>query len=297
MSDAYRVLIFLNGNRGLRVLSALASSQHEIVGVVWHGENIEVDSIRRVSGPQTPILKVTVGQWGPVEDLAKTLNPDVGVVAGFSFLVPQALFEYARFGFVNLHAGALPKYRGGSPLNWQLINGEPIAGVSVLEMTCGLDDGRVVGSDEIPIGEFDTIKDLHEMAESCFIVLISQILDNLPSALANALPQSEADACYWHQRSDADGRIRVWQQSAVEVERMVRALTFPYPGAWVERSGEMIRLFEVRIPRHKYSGTPGRVVRLKGENPILILREGSLELMKWNLPLGVKELANGDFIT
>jgi len=297
MSDAYRVLIFLNGNRGLRVLSALASSQHEIVGVIWHGDSIEVDSIRRVSGPQTPILKVTVGQWGPVEDLAKTLNPDLGVVAGFSFLVPQALFKNARFGFVNLHAGALPKYRGGSPLNWQLINGEPIAGVSVLEMTCGLDDGRVVGSDEIPIGEFDTIADLHELAESRFVVLISQILDNLPSALANALPQSEADACYWHQRSDADGRIRVWQQSAVEVERMVRALTSPYPGAWGERGGATIRLLEVRIPRRKYGGTPGRVLKFKGENPILILREGSLELIKWNLPPGVKELANGDYIT
>lgn len=291
------MLIFLNGNRGLRLLSALASSHHEIVGVVWHGDRIEFDSVRRIIGPHVPILKVAVGQWGTAVDLAKSVSPDVGVVAGFSILVPQSLFAYARYGFINLHAGALPKYRGGSPLNWQLINGEPMAGVSVLEMTCGLDDGRVIGSDEFPIGESDTIADLHELAESRFIVLISQILDNLPSALANAVPQSEAEACYWHQRSDADGRIRVWQQSAVEVERMVRAVTYPYPGVWGERGGAIVRLLEVRIPRRNYSGTPGRVLMFRDKNPILILREGSVELIKWNLPLGVEELANGDFIT
>ena len=297
MSNRYRVLILLNGNRGLRVASALAASQHEIVGVVWHGDSVDVDSIRRISGRKIPIVKANGGQWNPVEELARAVAPDLGIVAGFSFMVPQSLFAFARFGFVNLHAGAVPGYRGGSPLNWQLINGESVAGVSVLEMTDDLDGGRVVGSDAIPIGQSDTIADLHELAEAGFTGLIVRILDDLPRALANSSPQTEADACYWHQRSDADGRIRVWQQTAAEVERLVRALTYPYPGAWVERAGEILRIFEVRIPKRRYGGTPGRVLKFRGDNPILILREGSLELIKWELPLGVKELANGDFVT
>lgn len=121
---------------------------------------------------------------------------------------------------------------GGSPLNWQLINGEDSAGLSVLRVDIGIDTGPIMAETTFPIGIRDTIADLHRKANERFPALVEIALAKLVSKDSGGQVQCEIGAQYWHQRSDADGHLDFARMTAAQVDRAVRATTHPL----VERS-------------------------------------------------------------
>lgn len=288
--------LFLNGERGLRIAEALARVHCEPNLVVIHRCDPSVSERAGQLLPNALQLNVDETSWETVASVIGRSAIDVAIVAGFSRLVPYHLLDLPRLGFVNLHAGPVPKYRGGSPLNWQLINGERKAGVSLLRMTSGIDDGPVVASEEFPIGPSDSIATLHEHAIQAFQRMVIRIVQK-PSLVELATPQPTIGAQYWHQRSDADGQILPLLHSAEFGARMVRALEHPYPGAWIRRGDSVLRIRIADIPRVAFRGTPGRVVVVPGLKPVLIMREGAIELRDVHAANGPATLRNGEVIS
>ena len=206
--------------------------------------------------------------------------------------------EIPRLGAINLHAGKVPEYRGGSPLNWQIINNEEYAGLSILYLQSGIDCGDVLATTSLPIQATDTIVSLHQKANELFPGLVLGVLRKFDQGHFEATPQSQDGACYWHQRTDLDGKLNPREMTAAKVNNVVRALTRPYPGAWAFCEDEVIRIFSVSIPSTDLRGTPGRVCFVSGRGPYLICKDKSLLLEDYVMSGGKgSRLQNGMFLS
>ena len=252
-----RVLLFLNGNRGLELYKELVKHRINIVGIVSTNKNLVSDML-------VPVVTLKDKNWTKITKFITSKKPDLGIVAGFSHILPNDILKIPRYGFWNLHAGSVPKYRGGSPLNWQLINGEVRAGLSILKMTPGIDDGPILSSTNFKIEDTDTILDLHIRANKLFPLLLLPLLSNLPESLRKSKVQSRIGARYWHQRNERDGQIDWINSNSQQVYNFVRAISKPYPGAFGVITGRReIRIWQVKIDENHVDGVPGRVVKLK----------------------------------
>jgi methionyl-tRNA formyltransferase len=268
--------VFLNGERGLLVVDALHDGGHGI-------DSIVVPEGRPVAGlrERRDDRKIRVQEVRDVNDAGflgrvRATDPDLFVVAGFSTIFKSTLIGLPRLGTINLHGGPLPRYRGGSPLNWQLINGESTAGISVIRMDTGIDSGPVLAEGSFPIRSNDTIADLHREANQRFPQLILEAVAMLERNADAGRAQDARAACYWHQRSDADGKLDVTRLSAAEVDRTVRALTRPYPGAFLHVGGRKVRIFAAVVPDQMICGVPGRICWIEGRGPYLVCADRAI---------------------
>lgn len=290
------IALFVNGDRGIAVGRALTTAGIQPRCFVWHGSSID-DPYKLVGlSPTTACLHMkgrSDEDWDAVSALLRSVEADVGLVSGFSYILPTRVLGIPEHGFLNLHAGAVPGYRGGSPLNWQIANGEAYAGLSILRMTDGIDDGPVVDWEVLPIDSTTTISELHRQANEVFPMMVLRTVLDLECALANAAPQDERKARYWHQRSDLDGRFNPRLIRAGELERLVRALTRPYPGAWAVVGSQVLRLFAARLSDVSFCGTPGRVVQLAADPPVIVMSDGALEILDYRLGDSPDGLRNG----
>lgn len=258
--------IYLNGDRGIACVRAISKAGHKIDDLV-------------VPESQEGRFQALADEMGADLRAPRDINhPDnithmrdkkaaIGIIAGFSAIFSRALIESHSEGVLNLHAGRLPNYRGGSPLNWQIINGEREAGLSILYVTEGIDDGPVLASTNIPIMTNDDIASVHQKANAAFPELICAVLEK--RAKAGKLPpgthQNRGAARYWLQRSDVDGKICWDRMKATDVHNFVRALTRPYPGAW---AGD-VRIWQTSVECPVVCGPPGRVAYIRGVGPLV----------------------------
>jgi methionyl-tRNA formyltransferase len=269
-----RIVIYLNGARGVSVVRALHGAGHGVAAIVIPAALRDADRIAQAAGEAGSALWREADVNAPIFlERLKAAAPHIGIVAGYSTILRNAPIGIPRHGTLNLHAGRLPDYRGGSPLNWQMINGERRAGISVIRLDEGIDTGDVLASAEIDIGDGDTIADLHARANAMFPDLVLSVLRDVEANSLTSRRQDDAKAAYWHQRNDADGRIDWGRMTAGEVDRFVRALTRPYPGAFCFRDGERVRILASRIPELMLRGMPGRICRIMGQGPFVICRD------------------------
>ena len=257
MRSSPRILLFLNGNRGLELYKELVKQGINIVGIVLTNKNLMNDAV-------APVVTLKGKNWTKIIKFITSKKPDLGIVAGFSHILPNDILEIPRYGFWNLHAGRVPKYRGGSPLNWQMINGEVRAGLSILKMTPGIDDGPILSSASFKIAHTDTISDLHIRANQLFPLLLIPLLSNPSKSLHNSKVQSRIGGKYWHQRNERDGQIDWINSNSQQVYNFVRAISKPYPGAFGVIAGRReVRIWQVKIDENHVNGVPGRLVKLK----------------------------------
>jgi methionyl-tRNA formyltransferase len=278
------VHLFLNGDRGLAVAEALRDAGEPIVFVHVPAAKAQGTPLAR------RLAELGLRVWG-VEDvnapaflaeLAATA-PEVLVVAGYSSIFKAELLAVPRLGVLNLHGGRLPQYRGGSPLNWQIISGESAAGISVIRMDTGIDTGPVLAAGEVPIGAEDTILDVHDRANACFPGLVLAAIAALRRGETGVV-QDEGLAAYWHQRNDADGRLRFDRMTARQGHDLIRAVTHPYNGAFCWWNGRQVRIWRSRLlDGAPVRGVPGRVFFLQGLGPLVLFRDTALVLLDWRI--------------
>ncbi len=291
------IVVFFNGYRGANVIEKLVKSGHGIsLAVVPSAEKLA--EYRNFS--QT--LKVPLQHIANVndDDFIKELSnntPTLTVIAGYSTIFKGPLLSLAKNGTINLHAGALPKYRGGSPLNWQILNGEANAEINVLRVDQGIDTGPVLASASFPIGPRDTVVELHDMANSLFPGLVVDVIEAMENGTLIERQQPNETEAYWHQRKDDDGEIHWRDLSAQAAYDMVRAITRPYPGAYSTIDGRRVRIFSASMPTEVISGVPGRVCFLQGKGPFVVCRDRAVHLIDYEFDDGSPvELRHGAYL-
>jgi methionyl-tRNA formyltransferase len=274
-----KIHLFLNGERGIAVAEGLLQAGHGIaMAYVLTQITGSPEIVKRLAAIGLSTEETNdVNETGFVKRLTKSC-PRLLIVSGFPQIFRKPLLSTAELGAINLHAGRLPMYRGGSPLNWQIINGETEAGISILKMGQNIDTGEILAEARFPIGSNDCISDLQERANKAFPDLVNDVVPQLENGTVKARPQDDDQAMYWHQRNDEDGLIDWNRMSAGEIDRLVRAVTRPYPGAFTHWRKQTVRIYAVEPSGQIIRGVPGRVCYVQGEGPYVVCADHALLL-------------------
>jgi methionyl-tRNA formyltransferase len=174
---------------------------------------------------------------------------------GWYYMVPSSIRRLFEKGSLAIHASLLPKYRGGAPIPWAIINGERATGVSLFHLERGVDTGDIVAQRPIDIADEDTCATIYGRASAASIEMLREILPMLARGEAPRYPQDESRATSYPQRSPEDGWIDWNRLSARQTFDWVRAQTRPYPGAYTYLEGRRVTLWRVAL-RDESSGLP-----------------------------------------
>lgn len=191
-----------------------------------------------------PSFEVESGKGKRIEiykHIIESMDLDLVLVIGWYYLIPKSLLNIPRYGFWGLHASLLPKYAGGSPLVWAIINGEKETGVTLFKMNEKVDAGDIIMQRKIRICYNDTIKTLLKKVEKISREIILEAFENIENI--KFMPQNGIPIKY-PQRKPEDGRID-WNKTSFEIYNFVRAQTRPYPGAFTLLNNQIVKIWEV----------------------------------------------------
>jgi methionyl-tRNA formyltransferase len=210
------------------------------------------DAIRKIAFENgLPLLfqpKPTSENYDAFKNGVKAMAPDLIWVHSYSMIVRDDVLNIPRFGGVNIHGALLPQYRGCNPTEWAIINGENITGVTLHEMTSGIDEGPIIDQKRVPLFFEDTWR---SATDRVLDVTDGLIVDNIPSLLSGdwrATVQDETTARYHRRRFPDDGRFE-WDQPVLEIYNLVRALVAPHPCAsYLDPDGTVKLICDYKTP-------------------------------------------------
>lgn len=159
----------------------------------------------------------------------KKISPDILIVADFGQKIPDEILKTARLA-INLHPSLLPKYRGPSPIQTAILNGEKGTGVSIIKMSAKIDQGPIIAQEKIEISDSDTTPSLKSKLSNLALNMLLKLLPKLATGQIEFNAQDEKEATYTKKFGKADGQID-WQKSPEEIDRQIRAL-YPWPGSF-----------------------------------------------------------------
>ncbi|MDZ7269734.1 MAG: methionyl-tRNA formyltransferase [candidate division KSB1 bacterium] len=183
------------------------------------------------------------------EDVVQTLRqwqPQLLVVIGWYHLIPARVRALAPLGAVGMHWSLLPKYRGGSPLVWAMIQGEAETGASLFYLEDRVDTGPLVAQEAVTIGAHDDVQEMIARLNRISGRLVVEHIPRILQGTARSWPQDESRATYFPPRSPADGQID-WRWPAQRLYDFIRAQTLPYPCAFTHYRGERVRLVKATL--------------------------------------------------
>jgi len=253
-----RVVLFSATEIGLKCANKVLEKGCCLAGVASAPEQFsisyasgKVNNVRHVSYAdfcrehQVPLIVLEEKMISIKEQIA-ALKPDLIIVAGWFHMVPKSIREIAPLGCVGFHASLLPKYRGGAPLVWAMINQEKTSGMTLFYLNDGVDAGDIVGQESFEIMPDDTIASVINKANRCSEILLDKYLPLLAAKKAPRIKQDESQASLYPQRSPEDGLID-WSWPIDKIKAFIKAQTKPYPGAFTEISGKRVRIWDAQI--------------------------------------------------
>lgn len=200
-------------------------------------------SVFAKQGIDVKFYKGTMKEYLPI---FKKWNPKLIFIVGWYHMIPEAIRQTAPYGCVGIHASLLPKYRGGAPLVWAMLNGEKKTGITLFYLEEGVDNGDIIAQKEIIIQKEDTIQTVYEKATEEAIQITEEYIPRILDATNKRFPQNEHEATYYPQRFPEDGEID-WKKSPEEIHNFIRAQTKPYPGAFFVIEGKKITIWDADV--------------------------------------------------
>jgi methionyl-tRNA formyltransferase len=208
-------------------------------------------------------------------DYFKRLVPDVVVIIAYGQIIPPALISIPRLGWINLHGSLLPKYRGAAPINWAIINGEKVTGLTTMQIDAGLDTGPMLLKYQTGIGPDETVPDLYGQLAEAGAPLIVDTLKKLDRGEITPTPQDNSQASLALPLKKEDGRID-WFLPAPKIYNRIRGLQ-PWPGVFTTFRGATCRIWGKPLKPVAAGGMPGIILPTQ-EDGLLVICGGSTVL-------------------
>jgi methionyl-tRNA formyltransferase len=267
-----KTLFIGSTKRGLQTLTAIIEAGHTVCGVISllqdpHEVDHYEEPIRYLAERHNiPIFET---RWMKEQDYVSLvrdeLKPDIALVVGCRLIIPEAIYTLPPLGTLAVHDSLLPEYRGFAPLNWAIINGETEGGVTLFYLNPLMDGGDIVGQKQIPIGPHDTGPEIYKKVCRDTVDLVIEYWPRLAEGTAPRLKQDYNSGSFTCSRTPTDGMID-WSSSTGQIYNLIRALTYPYPGAFTFFRGERVVIRKALLLEAAplYRGRiPGRVVRVE----------------------------------
>ena len=281
-------------------LHALLDAGHEVLAVVTQPD--KPVGRRQVLTP--PPLKVAALERGlPVlqpervkdeEFLAKIrrLAPELVAYAAYGKILPKSFLDIPPHGCLNVHASLLPKYRGAAPIQWALINGETVTGISIMRADEGLDTGPVLLQREEPIYPDDTAGTLSERLARLGAEALVEAVRLIELGRAVYTPQDDAQATYAPMLKP-EHTVLNWSEPAEALRNRVRGLN-PKPGAVASMGGREVKVWRAAVVEGDPNAEPGVLIALSREGPVVQTGRGALLLLEVQ-PAGGRRQSGAEF--
>lgn len=173
--------------------------------------------------------------------LVRDINPEMIVVVAFGQILPKEILDIPAYGCINVHASLLPKLRGAAPINWCIINGDKVTGITTMYMDAGLDTGDMIIRKSIEINEEENAKDLHDRLSFLGAETLIDTVELVFLGKAARIKQNHEDATYAPILTKETGKID-WSLDAIRIRNLIRG-TYPWPGAYSYYDGNMFKIF------------------------------------------------------
>ncbi len=284
----------------------ITSGKHQVLAVVTQtdkpkGRGMEMvysDVKKEALKYGIPVLQPEKASDPAFIQKIRDLQPDIIVVTAYGKILKPALLEIPKYGCINVHASLLPKYRGASPIQWAVINGEKESGVTIMYMAEGLDTGDMILQKELILDEKETAGSLHDRLAAIGGPAVLEAMDMIEAGIAPRIPQEEALANYVTTIDKSFGKIK-FSDDAVLYERLIRGLN-PWPGTFTYVDGKMLKIWDAEvISDYKVSkdlaNIPGLIAEVNKDNFVVLCGKGALRVKKVQLE-GKKQMDAADFL-
>lgn len=282
-------------------LKSLIEAGHEITAVVTQPDKAKGRSQELLPPPVKvvalehgiPVLQpVRIKRPEEVEKL-KQYPADIYVVAAFGQLLSQEILDIPEFGCLNIHASLLPKYRGASPIQHVIIDGEEKTGITIMQMDAGLDTGDMLYQKEIVISPKDTYASLHDKLMVLGGEAIVEALPLLEQGKLVPRKQEDALSCYAHLIDKTMGKLD-FTKSAEILDRLIRGLN-PWPSAYTTYHGKQLKVWEAEPVESPKAGKPGEILAVEKDAVLVAAGSGALRITSLQLS-GKKRMSAHDFL-
>lgn len=288
-------------------LKALIQAGHEVVLVVTQPDREKGRGKKTAAGP---VKELAVAEGIEVFQPERIKTPeaveklagygaDIFIVAAFGQILSREILELPRFGCINVHASLLPKYRGASPVQWAILEGETITGVTIMQMDEGLDTGDIISSRKVSITVDDTGESLLNRLAEEGASLLTETLLLIESGEAEAQKQDNSISSYAKLLKKEDGRLD-FSRPAHELDRVIRAFN-PWPGAFTTLGGRMLKIWNAEpVESHEVFSKEappafGTIINVEDDSFDILTRGGALRVFQLQAE-GKKRMSTADFL-
>lgn len=296
-----RVIFMGTPDFSVGTLEALVEAGHEVVLAVTQpdkpkgrGKEMQCTPVKECA------LKYNIPVFQPrrvretecVEELRK-YNADIMVVVAFGQILPKEILEMTPYGCVNVHASLLPKYRGSAPIQWSIIDGEEVTGVTTMQMDEGIDTGDMLLKKEVAIDKKETGGSLFDKLAAEGAKLCVETLEALQNKTVTPIPQGETTTPYAKMIRKELGNID-WTKRGIEIERLIRGLT-PWPSAYTNWNGKVMKIWDAEVVEESGEAAPGTIVKVEKDAFYVQTGENLLKVCELQIP-GKKRMDAGAFM-
>lgn len=271
-------------------LQKLIETGHNIVGVFTQPDKPKGRGYKLVAPPvkelalehNIPVYQPEKMKDGTALSILKELNPDLIAVVAYGRILPKDILELPKYGCINVHGSLLPKYRGAGPIQWSVIDGEPVTGVTTMYMGEGLDTGDMILKEEVVLDEKETGGSLFDRLSGVGAKLCVRTLEAIEDGTAIYTKQDHAAATKTTLIKKQFGIID-WNKPAAEIECLIRGLN-PWPSAYTYLNGKTLKIWAATVKDETSDKEPGELtevtkhsVGVQTGDGILMLEEVQLE--------------------
>ncbi len=261
------IVFFGTEDLSLYSLTTLVDSGFSIAAVVTKPDSPQGRG-HKLTPPKVKVYaeqrRIPVWQPTKLADIAEgiaSLDRPAGVLVSYGKIIPQSIIDLFTPGIINLHPSLLPVYRGPSPIETAILRGDAVTGVSIMQLSAGMDEGPVYSQVEYPLKGTETAPELYDSLGTLGMDELIRVLPAILDGTLRPTPQDNERATYCSIIKKADGVID-WQQPAVVIERQIRAYT-PWPGSRTTLAGMEVIITSASATQRDDAATPGAVIAEK----------------------------------
>lgn len=241
-----------------------------------------------------PVYQPDKMRDGTAEGIIRDLNPDILVVVAYGRILPDEILAIPQYGAINVHGSLLPKYRGAAPIQWSVLNGDKITGVSTMYLGHEMDTGDVIYTAETEIGEFETSGELFDRLMELGAELLVKTLRDIENGTAPRTPQDHSKASYVGKIDKSICPID-FNRTPREVIKWIYGLQ-PWPVATMELEGAAYRVFAAEYTENKTSKAPGKLVSTGKKGIEVACADGATVMITEIQAPGKKRMKAADFL-
>ena len=290
-----KVLFMGTPDFSVGTLEALADAGHEVCLAVTQpdkpkgrGKEMQFPPVKEAAMRRgIPVFQPKRVRTPESVEYLKSFQADVCVVVAFGQILTKELLDMTPFGCINVHASLLPKYRGAAPIQWAILRGEEVTGVTTMQMDEGIDTGDMLLKTEVPITPEETGESLHDKLAAAGAQLAVRTLEELEAGTLRPIKQGESPSPYAKMLDKKMGSID-WSRPAAEIERLVRGLN-SWPSAYTHWNGKVMKIWKTGVKSAQSGDTtqqaaPGTILEVEKDSFSVQTGDGVLVVQEVQLP-------------